>query len=242
MNKHCAGVRLYHFGECAIVLELEQTNKNGGLPAQQSIWQLDRALRHHWQADPAIRDIVPGDANITVVFEPLLASAEQVCSELKQQWRQLANQANESSNAAPAEHGKVQQLQVIYGGDCGPDLAKLAERCGITPTQLIELHCSVEYRVAFLGFQPGFAYLQGLDTRLHAARRAQPRLQVPANSLAIGGSYCGIYPAPSPGGWHIIGRYTEAQGRMFDCAREQPGLLEPGARVRFMPLAATTND
>ncbi|MBT8148780.1 MAG: 5-oxoprolinase subunit PxpB [Pseudomonadales bacterium] len=242
MNNHCTGAQLYHYGECAIVLELEHTNKNGKSTPMQAIWQLESTLRQLWHTNPAIRDIVPGDGNLTIVFEPLLASAAQISEQLQQRWQQLANTATQSNGDPATAQYPTQQLEVIYGGNYGPDLAGLAGLAGLTPKQLIELHCSTAYRVAFLGFQPGFAYLQGLDPRLQVARRSVPRQQVPANSLAIGGSYCGIYPAPSPGGWHIIGRYTKAQGPLFDLARTQPALLAPGASVRFVPAAASVDD
>jgi 5-oxoprolinase (ATP-hydrolysing) subunit B len=87
-----------------------------------------------------------------------------------------------------------------------------------------------EYRVAFLGFQPGFPYLAGLPEKLRAPRRAEPRVRVPAGSLAIGGSYAGIYPESGPGGWQIVG-VTEAV--LFDPRQSSPALFAPGDRVRF---------
>ena len=82
----------------------------------------------------------------------------------------------------------------------------------------------------FLGFQPGFAYLGGLDETLHTPRRAAPLLEVPAGSVCIGGAQTGIYPARSPGGWQLIGRTTCV---LFDPSRQPPTLLLPGDRVRF---------
>ena len=82
----------------------------------------------------------------------------------------------------------------------------------------------------FLGFQPGFAYLGGLDEKLHTPRRAEPRLEVPAGTVGIGGAQTGIYPAVSPGGWQLIGRTGLP---LFDPARTPPTLLQPGDRVRF---------
>jgi allophanate hydrolase subunit 1 len=53
---------------------------------------------------------------------------------------------------------------------------------------------------------------------------------VPAGSLAIGGSYVGIYPKSGPGGWQIVG-ITEAV--LFDSRQSSPALFAPGDRVRF---------
>ena len=108
----------------------------------------------------------------------------------------------------------------------------MAQRAGMDNATYIDSHTSVEYTVAFLGFQPGFPYLRGLPQALHASRRATPRLKVAAGSVAIGGAYTGIYPATGPGGWHIIGRTMAV---LFDPQRDAPALLLPGDRVRFVP-------
>ncbi|MGI4983367.1 MAG: 5-oxoprolinase subunit B family protein, partial [Janthinobacterium lividum] len=88
----------------------------------------------------------------------------------------------------------------------------------------------------FLGFQPGFAYLGGLDPRLHTPRHATPRLQVPAGSVGIGGEQTGVYPAVSPGGWQLVG-YSDLP--FFDAQREPPCLMQPGDQVRFTIASVT---
>lgn len=55
---------------------------------------------------------------------------------------------------------------------------------------------------------------------------------MPAGSVAVGGVYAGIYPAPGPGGWQLIG-HTDSV--LFDAARDAPALLRPGDHVRFVP-------
>ena len=97
---------------------------------------------------------------------------------------------------------------------------------------MIELHADCEYRVAMLGFAPGFPYLLGLDPRIATPRLATPRFRVEAGSVGIGGEQAGIYPRPGPGGWRIIGR-TEVV--LFDPARNPPSLLAAGDRLRFVP-------
>ncbi|EAW8136165.1 carboxyltransferase domain-containing protein, partial [Salmonella enterica] len=67
---------------------------------------------------------------------------------------------------------------------------------------------------------------------LHMPRRAEPRLQVPAGSVGIGGAQTGIYPLSTPGGWQLIGLTPL---KLFDPMREPPVLLRPGDSVRFVP-------
>jgi KipI family sensor histidine kinase inhibitor len=172
-------------------------------------------------AFPEIEDIIPADDSLLLI----LRRAAGVSAELEAALtRPLA--------AAEASKGKRHEIVVEYGGKAGPDLPALAKRAGMGVADYIDRHTAVDYTVAFLGFQPGFPYLRGLPPALHAPRRATPRLQVAAGSVAIGGAYTGIYPAGGPGGWHIIGR-TDAT--LFDPQRTAPALLMPGDQVRFVP-------
>jgi KipI family sensor histidine kinase inhibitor len=95
---------------------------------------------------------------------------------------------------------------------------------------VIERHCAPTYTVAFGGFVPGFAYLTGLDPSLRMPRRDTPRTSVPAGSVAIAEEYTGVYPASTPGGWHLLGTTSIT---IFDPAHKPATALRPGMRVRF---------
>lgn len=84
-----------------------------------------------------------------------------------------------------------------------------------------------------LGFLPGFAYLGGLDERLHTPRLAVPRTRIEPGSVGIGGAQTGIYPLASPGGWQIIGRTPL---KPYDPDREEPILYAAGEYLRFVPI------
>ena len=59
---------------------------------------------------------------------------------------------------------------------------------GLTPQEVMKVvnrHAAGEYIVFFLGFQPGFAYMGGLDKALHTPRRSSPRVEVPAGSVRL---------------------------------------------------------
>jgi len=126
------------------------------------------------------------------------------------------------------------EIPTYYGGEAGPDLDQVAEICGLTPPEVIARHSAALYTVACIGFSPGFPYLTGLPAELHLPRRAIPRISVPAGSVAIAGGQAGIYPASSPGGWHLIGR---TQIPLFSPMEEPPTRLKPGDRVRFVPIS-----
>ena len=118
-------------------------------------------------------------------------------------------------------------IDVVYDGD---DLSAVAEYAGLSTEAVVERHVAARYSVEFCGFSPGFAYLGGLDPALRIPRRATPRTRVPAGSVAIAADYSCIYPSPSPGGWHLLGRTT---ADVWNVGRSEPALLMPGTTVRF---------
>lgn len=208
--------RCYLLGESAVVLELEPPVS---LESQQRIWGLTRRLE---EAD-AVREVIPGMNNITVVLHDPQSLALDGIERIQRWW--------EESEAIIPEMRRI-EIPVIYGGDVGPDLGVVAQHNGLTLKQVVEQHSAVDYVVYFLGFQPGFAYLGGLASTLQTPRRAEPRLTVPAGSVGIGGSQTGIYPLATPGGWQIIGQTSL---KLFNPAIEPPTLLAPGDTVRFVP-------
>jgi KipI family sensor histidine kinase inhibitor len=123
-------------------------------------------------------------------------------------------------------------IPVAYGGEHGIDLGAVAAHVGLSPQEVIELHAGTTYRVAAVGFAPGFPFLAEVPTRIRVPRHAAPRTLVPAHSVAIANQQTGIYPLASPGGWNVIGRSLVA---VYDPHREAPFLLAPGDEAHFEP-------
>lgn len=151
-------------------------------------------------------------------------SAERLRAAIAAAW-----DANSSEEKAPREVS----IPVCYGGDAGVDLHEVAAHAHMSADEVVTRHVAVLYRVAMLGFAPGFPYLLGLDPALTVPRRSNPRTRVPAGSVAIGGQQTGIYPQALPGGWQLIGRTPM---RLFDLAAASPSLLQPGDHVRFRAI------
>ncbi|MFM4718109.1 5-oxoprolinase subunit PxpB [Aeromonas bivalvium] len=215
--------RLYPLGERALVLE---TGLGADLIGQRRVWWLAQRLREQGGSE-RLEEIVPGMNNLTLVFDPEVTDPTSLGLWLTELWRQ-----GEELDYRP----RGREIPVHYGGEWGPDLEEAARHCGLTPAELVARHSGGDYRVYFLGFQPGFAYLGGLAPALAVPRRREPRLKVPAGSVGIGGAQTGIYPAASPGGWQLIGR-TDLT--LFDHERDEPSYLLPGDRVRFVPLGGS---
>jgi len=168
-------------------------------------------------------EAVPTYSTVYVFYDPLKASF----SEAKAAIEPFLTVSPESFR------GRLVEIPVVYGGEYGPDIGFVAEHNGLTVDDVIEIHSGPTYRVYFLGFLPGFAYLGGMDERIATPRLEKPRLKVPAGSVGIAGKQTGIYPLESPGGWRLIGRTPL---RLFDPGREPPTLLRPGDTVRFVPI------
>ncbi|WP_414147230.1 5-oxoprolinase subunit PxpB [Erwinia sp. BNK-24-b] len=208
--------RCYLLGERAVVLELEPPVT---LESQQRIWGLSQRL-----ADRAeVTEVIPGMNNITVILSNPEQHALDAIEWLQSWW--------EKSEALVLETREI-TIPVIYGGAAGPDLEVVARHSKLTAKQVVEAHAAGRYVVFFIGFQPGFPYLAGLDERLYTPRRAEPRIQVPAGSVGIGGSQTGIYPLAAPGGWQLIGQTSVA---LFTPEQQPPTFLRPGDNVRFVP-------
>jgi KipI family sensor histidine kinase inhibitor len=174
-------------------------------------------------------DIVPAYASLALHLDPDVAACGA-----DETLERIARTLQAPQSLVPRGPARCVRIPVAYGGELGPDLALVAQHCGLDEAAVVACHTAVEYRVAMLGFQPGFPYLLGLDPALAMPRRAQPRTSVAAGSVAIGGLQTGIYPANAPGGWNLIGRTGV---RLFDPRREPPTLLAPGDRVRFVAVA-----
>ncbi|NJF24990.1 5-oxoprolinase subunit PxpB [Thermococcus sp. Bubb.Bath] len=168
-------------------------------------------------------EVVPAYSSIAVIFDPLKITLEEV----KKAVEPLLDVSAETFK------GRKIEIPVLYGGEYGPDIEFVAEHNGLSVEDVIEIHSGKTYRVHFLGFLPGFAYLSPVDERIATPRLKKPRLKVPAGSVGIAGRQTGIYPLESPGGWRLIGRTPL---KLFNPAREPPTLLQPGDEVKFVPI------
>ena len=75
-------------------------------------------------------------------------------------------------------------MPVCYESQYAPDLAEVAERSGLDIDGVIALHSGTRYHIYMIGFVPGFPYMGDLPEPLALPRRKDPRLRVPAGSVA----------------------------------------------------------
>jgi len=173
---------------------------------------------------PGTGEMIPGARTLLVSYRPSAVSPEQIVASARS--RELGGRV--------AGAGSLIEIPVEYNGE---DLAEVAELLGVTPAVVVRMHTGQDYAVGFTGFAPGFAYLSGGHPDLDVPRRSSPRTKIPAGSVALAGTFSGVYPRESPGGWQLIGT-TPAE--MWDLSRDRPALLLPGDRVRFVDVSRST--
>lgn len=142
---------------------------------------------------------------------------------------QLADSAKESSDAPSQLH----RMDVRFGGEHGPDLPLLLDHAQLDEETFLDRIAHLELTARYLGFRPGFAYLDGWPLEWQLPRRAESRVSVPTGSFAIAGSMAAFYPSSSPGGWNLLGRTATS---FWNPLIAQPNLIAPGDRIRITPV------
>jgi KipI family sensor histidine kinase inhibitor len=169
-------------------------------------------------------DVVPAPASVLVRFDPAKASLAELTRRLPEMARST------TSDRRPRQHS----VAVRYGGANGPDLEEVSARLGISEEDVIRRHVDTTYTVLATGFTPGFVYLGHLPPRLRLPRRGEPRVSVPAGSVAIADALTGVYGVRSGGGWWLIGR---AEVPVFRPQSRPPTSFAIGDQVVFKAAA-----
>jgi len=191
----------------------------------QSVQELFVALDLH-KCD-GVKELVPSYRSLLVIYDPFLIST----LDLERKIYDLYQGLNHSQLPVP----RTIEIPVVYGGNRGPDLARVAQYHRLTPQEVMDFHTRPTYRVYMIGFTPGYPYLGEVPTAIATPRRETPRISVPRGSVGIAQKQTGIYSVDSPGGWQIIG-WTPVN--LFDPQGQPPSLLMMGDRVRFQAITA----
>jgi len=191
-------------------------------------------------AIPGVIELAPAYTTVAVFFNPMVVvdaapNPDEALNWLTERVREvLAAGADRGRRVRSTKsNARLVEIPVCYDPEFALDLDHVASQAKLTPTKVVDLHSRAEYRVSCIGFVPGFPFLAGLPKELATPRRATPRKEIPAGSVAIGGAQTGIYPLRSPGGWNLIGR-TPLQ--LFDPEKTPPAFLHAGDRVRFRAI------
>jgi KipI family sensor histidine kinase inhibitor len=215
--------RLLPSGDSAITVEF---SRNIDDDANGRVLALDRSLAK--EPISGVTETVPTYRSLLVHYDPVLIDFDTLGEKLVARAQLAPSQAN------GMRHWRI---PVVYGGEHGIDLEDVAQTLKTTPDDIVARHVAGDYRVAMIGFTPGWSYLSGLDQFLHMPRRENPRLLTPAGTVSIGGVQTGVQCLAGPSGWHLLGRTAV---RTYQLHRDPTFLLEPGDRVTFSPVDAKT--
>lgn len=208
----------------------------------------DNSWGIQWQYDPSrelLQFLLAVKENLSKTFdaeiihtytEILLKNVKWGGSEkeVKDRFRQIIY----NTQPKVSEKSKIHRIPVCYDLSLGDDIEAFLKEKSLTLAQLIAIHTQPLYTVYFMGFLPGFPYLEGLDDRLHIDRKAIPSQKVRKGSVAIGGKQTGIYPQESPGGWYTIGHTPVT---LFDVTRKIPSVCNAGDYIRFYAVDLQTH-
>lgn len=205
------------YGESAILVEWEEAT------ADLRRWLT--GLSRGWRSDhpPEVRAVQVAERSLVILLADDATPADPLPADVVA-W--LSGWVGDGRVAAP----RHLEIAVVYDG---PDLVTVAHATGLEPTEVVALHAGAAYQVGWLGFLPGFAYLEGLPARLRLPRRSPPRPRVAGGAVAIAEGLSAVYPFPSPGGWHWIGRTAEQWQPLGDAMEP---IWQPGDTVRFVAV------
>jgi len=215
--------RLLPSGDSAIAVEF---SRNIDDAANRRVLALDRAIAG--EPIPGVTETVPTYRSLLVHYDPVQIDFETLGAKL------LTLAQRPVPTATKTRHWRI---TVVYGGEHGIDLEDMAKTLGTTPDDIVARHVAGDYRVAMIGFTPGWSYLSGLADSLQMPRRPNPRLLTPAGTVSIGGVQTGVQCLAGPSGWHLLGRTAV---RTYQLHREPIFLLEPGDAITFAAVDAKT--
>ena len=178
-----------------------------------------------------------GVRQITLSYKSLLLQFSNPLKKyknLKEEILKLYSSFDSSKSTIKSKHWNI---PVCYESKYASDLSILSEHLKLSHHQLIKLHTKPIYQIYFIGFLPGFLYLEGLDAKLYYPRKKSPALKVSKGAVGIGARQTGIYPNQSPGGWNIIGTSPTS---MFDPNLKQPCFAKSGDTLSFYSISETT--
>ncbi|WP_375412628.1 5-oxoprolinase subunit PxpB [uncultured Bradyrhizobium sp.] len=213
--------RILPSGDSAITVEFSRKIDD---TANQRVLALDRILTREQIA--GVTETVPTYRSLLVHYDPVQIGFEALGERLV---------ALAQLPVPPTVAMRRWRIPVTYGGEHGIDLEDVARTLDTTPDDIVARHLAGDYRVAMIGFTPGWSYLSGLENFLHMPRRQNPRLLTPAGTISIGGVQTGVQCLAGPSGWHLLGRTAV---RTYQLHRDPTFLLEPGDAVTFSAVDA----
>jgi inhibitor of KinA len=230
-------------GDSALVVRVRERFEDAPEETLDEVLRVFELLQR--AAIPGVIELAPAYNSVAVFFDPVAvlksdgATNDAFDEVAKRIQSVITSSFKRRRRRSAASVPRVIEIPVCYDAEFGFDLDRVAQHTDLSEREIIDLHSTSEYRVACIGFVPGFTFLAGLPKNLATPRRDEPRKEIPSGSVGIGGAQTGIYPLRSPGGWNLIGRTPL---KLFDPVKNPPTFLSPGDRVRFRAITRSEFD
>lgn len=166
-----------------------------------------------------VESCIVGHASLYLTFSTLVPELEE---------SELLTNVQELERAPARRH----DIPVSFAEADAPDLSQLLLAAELTHSEFLSIIDSLVLRARYLGFRPGFAYLEGIPDRWQMPRLEASRAEVKQGSFGIAGPMAAFYPLRGPGGWNLIGRTNVS---LWDEGRMPPNLISPGDDIRLVP-------
>lgn len=175
-----------------------------------------------------IKDMCFAYDTITIFFNPANTNPIGLKDKISNILIANDNDIYVESNKTEQKEGKIIEIPACFCNNCALDTDRVTNHTQLSFEDFVQKYISYTYTVLFIGFQPGFPFLEGLPQQLSIPRLPTPRIKVEAGSVGIGGNQTGIYSFSSPGGWNIIGK---TDFKLFDF--NSGAILKAGDKIKF---------
>ncbi|MYL71519.1 5-oxoprolinase subunit PxpB [Halobacillus litoralis] len=223
-------ISIHPLGDQALLIDFgEAINEETNQQVRQAAAHLEKQ-KPDWMIE-----YIPAFSTLTILYNPYYIAKQLRSQELlPYEWARTKVLDLLSQTSSHHSEGRTIEIPVCYGGEWGPDLSFVASHNSMSEEEVIDAHMKGDYLVYMIGFAPGFPYIGGMDKKIAAPRRDDPRLSIPSGSVGIAGEQTGVYPIETPGGWQLIGRTPL---KLFEPDRESPSLLQAGDRIHFKRIS-----
>ncbi len=210
-------------GEALLIVEF-------GAKLSPDINDIVIAFDHFLQDNPmrGLLESAPMNKSVALRFDPLQVPPQQ----FRDSVMELVAAFDPATSVAGMKKRRW-RLPICYGGEMGPDLARIADQASMSEQEVIAAHHQLVQRVFMTGFAPGFLYTGMLPDMFKLPRLPEIKPMVSAGSVAVAIGQTVISSTPNPTGWHVIG---STPFRNFDPDRDPPFLIGAGDEIAFFAI------
>src|SRR5206468_12484099 len=168
-------------GDSALVVRVREQFEDAPEETLDEVLRVFQLLQR--AAIPGVIELAPAYTSVAVFFDPVAVlkangTANEVFDWLAKRTRSAVTSGRPNRRKKTAGPRSF-EIPVCYDPEFAPDIDDVARHTQIPAPEIVDLHSTAEYRVACIGFVPGFPFLAGLPEKLATPRRDVPRKEIP---------------------------------------------------------------